>query len=227
MRAAILCDPWVNPAYFASWFPFPDNSGLDWDTLGDCDYLYVSHLHKDHYDAKHLSAHVNKDAVVLLPDYPVPDLRNQLQNFGVPPVLLRPAISVKHRLSGPKRRPGHHDDCPAAPADGPIGDSALVVSERRDNDFQHERFRPVDLDMLTAGIRAHRRTPAAVLRAIWYRWSTTLPARAKESFGTQKRQRQMDRAAITSPRWAPVGWCRRPGAMFSGPRVAPPQRRLQ
>ena len=39
---SILCDPWVNPAYFASWFPFPDNSQLDWETLGDCDYLYVS-----------------------------------------------------------------------------------------------------------------------------------------------------------------------------------------
>ena len=46
---SILCDPWVNPAYFASWFPFPDNSQLDWGALGDCDYLYVSHLHADHY----------------------------------------------------------------------------------------------------------------------------------------------------------------------------------
>ncbi|WP_077739488.1 Rieske 2Fe-2S domain-containing protein [Mycolicibacterium boenickei] len=51
---SILCDPWVNPAYFASWFPFPDNSGLDWDTLGDVDYLYVSHLHKDHFDPENL-----------------------------------------------------------------------------------------------------------------------------------------------------------------------------
>ena len=25
----ILCDPWKNPAYFGSWFVFPDNSGLD------------------------------------------------------------------------------------------------------------------------------------------------------------------------------------------------------
>ena len=73
---SILCDPWVNPAYFASWFPFPDNSGLDWAALGDVDYLYVSHLHKDHFDPELLTAHVNKDAVVLLPDYPVPDLRN-------------------------------------------------------------------------------------------------------------------------------------------------------
>ena len=35
---SILCDPWVNPAYFASWFPFPDNSQLDWETLGQVDY---------------------------------------------------------------------------------------------------------------------------------------------------------------------------------------------
>ncbi|MEU7826844.1 (2Fe-2S)-binding protein, partial [Catellatospora sp. NPDC049133] len=48
---SILCDPWVNPAYFASWFPFPDNSQLDWEHLGDVDYLYVSHLHRDHFDA--------------------------------------------------------------------------------------------------------------------------------------------------------------------------------
>lgn len=67
---AILCDPWVNPAYFGSWFVFPDNSELDWDALGDCDYLYVSHLHKDHFDPETLRAHVNKDAVVLLPDFP-------------------------------------------------------------------------------------------------------------------------------------------------------------
>src|SRR5690349_13207619 len=76
---SILCDPWVNPAYFASWFPFPDNRDLDWDALGDCDYLYVSHLHADHFDAKNLSAHVNKDAMVLLPDFPVPDLRRELE----------------------------------------------------------------------------------------------------------------------------------------------------
>ena len=29
---SILTDPWVNPAYFGSWFPFPDNSQLDWDS---------------------------------------------------------------------------------------------------------------------------------------------------------------------------------------------------
>ena len=52
---SILCDPWLNPAYFGSWFVFPDNSGLDWAALGNCDYLYVSHLHKDHFDPKLLT----------------------------------------------------------------------------------------------------------------------------------------------------------------------------
>ena len=56
---SVLCDPWVNPAYFGSWFVFPDNSGLDWAAIGDCDYLYISHLHKDHFDSALLAEHVN------------------------------------------------------------------------------------------------------------------------------------------------------------------------
>lgn len=79
---SILCDPWVNPTYFSSWIPFPDNSELDWKALGDCDYLYVSHLHRDHFDEKNLRENVNKDATVLLPDYPVPDLKRELEKLG-------------------------------------------------------------------------------------------------------------------------------------------------
>src|ERR1700759_4516450 len=121
---SILCDPWVNPAYFASWFPFPDNSGLDWDALGNCDYLYVSHLHQDPFDAKLLTEHVNKDATVLLPDYPGPDLKNALQRRGFHH-FFEMSDSVKHRLSGPKgelhiRIPGLR-----APADGPCGQASL------------------------------------------------------------------------------------------------------
>ena len=79
---SILCDPWVNPAYFASWFPFPDNSQLDWATLGNCDYLYVSHLHRDHFDADHLRRFVSKKATVLLPAYPTSELRDELEELG-------------------------------------------------------------------------------------------------------------------------------------------------
>ena len=100
---SVLCDPWVNPAYFASWFPFPDNTALDWDALGACDFLYVSHLHKDHFDPELLRAHVNKDATVLLPDYPVPDLRRELEALGFHD-FLETTTETKHRVTG---RDGH------------------------------------------------------------------------------------------------------------------------
>jgi len=44
---SILCDPWFNPAYFASWFPFPSNEDLDIEATASLDYLYVSHLHQN------------------------------------------------------------------------------------------------------------------------------------------------------------------------------------
>ncbi len=74
---SILCDPWVNPAYFASWFPFPDNSQLDWEPLGHVDYLYVSHLHRDHFDAKHLTERSSRRRPVLLPEYPTSRARGR------------------------------------------------------------------------------------------------------------------------------------------------------
>jgi UDP-MurNAc hydroxylase len=51
---SILCDPWVHPAFFGSWFPFPDNRGLDWERYGRADFLYVSHRHADHFDPRML-----------------------------------------------------------------------------------------------------------------------------------------------------------------------------
>ncbi len=79
---SILCDPWFNPAYFASWFPFPANDGIDPASIGSPDYLYVSHLHRDHYDPQWLAEHVSKDATVLLPDYPMQHLRDALTELG-------------------------------------------------------------------------------------------------------------------------------------------------
>ncbi|MGN7134033.1 Rieske 2Fe-2S domain-containing protein [Rhodococcoides corynebacterioides] len=188
----ILCDPWVNPAYFTSWFPFPDNSQLDWDTLGDCDYLYVSHLHKDHFDPKHLAAHVNKDAVVLLPDYPVPDLKTELEKLGFH-TFVETTDSVKQTVSGPKGELDIMIVALRAPADGPIGDSGLIVSDGETVAFNMNDARPVDLDMIT---EAFGHVDVHMLQysgAIWYPMVYDMPQRAKDAFGTQKRQRQMDR----------------------------------
>src|SRR4051812_11754829 len=189
---SILCDPWVNPAYFASWFPFPDNSTLDWDQLGDCDYLYVSHLHKDHFDPENLRRYVNKDAVVLLPDFPVPDLRRELEKLGFH-TFFETTYSVTHRVSGPEGDLDVMIIALRAPADGPIGDSGLVVSDGETVAFNMNDARPVDLEVLDTEFGHVDVHMLQYSGAIWYPMVYDMPARAKEAFGIQKRQRQMDR----------------------------------
>src|SRR5512132_816677 len=112
-------DPWVSPAFFASWFPFPDNSHLDWETLGRADYLYISHLHRDHFDAEHLRRFVSKQTTVLLPDYPTSELEGELRELGFTsfvrtrsnePVALGDGLTIMIQAL-------------TSPTDGPIGDS--------------------------------------------------------------------------------------------------------
>src|SRR4051812_26645436 len=55
-HGSVLCDPWFTPAYFGSWFPFPRNDTLDRTPLLTPDFLYVSHLHRDHFDPAFLAA---------------------------------------------------------------------------------------------------------------------------------------------------------------------------
>ena len=175
---SILCDPWVNPAYFASWFPFPENRQLDWDSLGDVDYLYVSHLHSDHFDPKNLREHVNKDAVVLLPDYPVPDLQRELEKLGFHR-FFETTNSVKHRVSGPKGDLDVMIIALRAPADGPIGDSGLVVDDGETVCFNMNDARPVDLDVLHADFGQVDVHMLQYSGAIWYPMVYDMPARAK------------------------------------------------
>ncbi|EOM76653.1 (2Fe-2S)-binding protein [Rhodococcus rhodnii] len=200
---SILCDPWVNPAYFASWFPFPDNTGLDWDELGNCDYLYVSHLHKDHFDPENLSKHVSKDATVLLPDYPVPDLERELRALGFTKFIATDD-SVKHRIGPDGIRSAEGALAPdeldimivalRAPADGPIGDSGLVVSDGETTVFNMNDARPVEMDVVTESFGHIDIHLLQYSGAIWYPMVYDIPAKTKTNFGKQKRQRGMDRA---------------------------------
>ena len=123
-HGSILTDPWVNPAYFGSWFPFPDNSQLDWARFGNADYLFVSHLHRDHFDAEHLRKHVSKTATVLLPEFPTTELEDQLRDCGFTS-FVSPASGEVVDLDGLQIM----IQALVSPTDGPIGDSSLWVSD--------------------------------------------------------------------------------------------------
>jgi len=184
----ILCDPWVNPAFFASWFPFPDNSGLDWTALGDTDYLYVSHLHRDHFDAEQLRRFVSKRATVLLPEYPTSELADQLRELGFTrfietrsnePVTLDGGLTIMIQAL-------------TSPTDGPIGDSSLWVEYGGVRLLNQNDARPSDLDEFArlGSVHAHLLQFSG---AIWYPMVYDLPVTARTAFGRQKRERQLDR----------------------------------
>src|SRR6476646_5152139 len=78
----ILIDPWFYPAFLGSWFPFPDNRFM-LDRLAGArpDYLYLSHLHEDHFDHRFLET-VDRGVTVLCPDYRSKGLARQLKRMG-------------------------------------------------------------------------------------------------------------------------------------------------
>lgn len=185
---SVLCDPWVTPAFFGSWFPFPDNAGLDWDRFGRADYLYVSHLHRDHFDATHLSRHVRKDATVLLPQYPTDELERELAGLGF-------SRFLRTESGVPVERGGLRIMITAltGPSDGPIGDSALSLDDGRTVLLNQNDAHPLDIEAL----REFGEVDAYFTQfsgAIWWPMVYDLPPAAKREFARRKRAGQTERA---------------------------------
>jgi UDP-MurNAc hydroxylase len=203
---SILCDPWKNPAYFDSWFVFPDNTDLDWDRYGDVDYLYVSHLHQDHFDPANLSEHVSKSATVLLPDFPVNDLREQIERLGFTD-FCTPESGEIIKLGGLRVMV----QALRSPADGPLGDSLLAVDDGTATILNQNDARPTDLNpILEFGpFDAHFLQFSG---AIWWPWTYELPDAAQRAFGAAKRANGLERAAR---------FVREVGARYTVPSAGP------
>jgi UDP-MurNAc hydroxylase len=184
----VLCDPWTSPAFFGSWFPFPDNAWLDWDAIGRAEYLYVSHLHRDHFDPALLARHVRKDATVLLPEYPTTELEDELRALGL-------RRFVRTRNGEPVDLDGLRVMITAltGPGDGPIGDSALCLDDGTAVVLNQNDAHPLDIDRL----REFGPFSAHFLQfsgAIWWPMVYELPPEAKRSFARRKRAGQQERA---------------------------------
>jgi UDP-MurNAc hydroxylase len=185
----ILCDPWFNPAYFASWFPFPANDGLDMARLGATDFLYVSHLHHDHFDPRWLAEHCDKNARVILPDYPLDALEKELRALGFHDFIKTrdcEPFDLGHGVRGLVM-------ALVAPTDGPIGDSALLVDDGELRVLNMNDSRPTDPDKLLAlgPIDAHFLQFSG---AIWYPMVYEFPPRAISVLAHKKRVAQLARA---------------------------------
>jgi UDP-MurNAc hydroxylase len=205
-HGSILCDPWRSPAYFASWFVFPDNSGIDFGAYRP-DYLYVSHLHRDHFDPEVLSSFVSKTTTVLLPDYPTDDLRDALTDLGF--------RSFVHTTNGePVELDGLRIMITAmtSPADGPLGDSALAVDDGSVRFFNQNDARPRDFDRITA-FGPYDGHSLQFSGAIWWPVVYDLAPATKSALGQRKRENGMARA---------LRFLETVGASFAFPNSGPP-----
>ena len=127
-QATIVCDPWFVPAFLGSWFPFPRNDQLDEEIMSlvrKPDYLYVSHLHGDHFDEPFLREHVDKSTRILLPDFPTDELRRRLTRLGFSNFI---TTTDGQELSlGDGLTIAIHVE--SSITDGPGGDSAIVICD--------------------------------------------------------------------------------------------------
>ena len=188
----ILCDPWFEPAFFGSWFPFPRNDQLTSDitaAIENPSYLYISHIHGDHLDEAFLANHVNKETPVLLPDFPTRELERTLGKLG-----FRNFIRTQNGIAAPLVNGvsvAIHIE--SSISDGPGGDSALVVKDGDTIVVNQNDCRTHDLTALAS----HGKVDAHFLQfsgAIWYPMVYDIPEEEKRSLAAAKVESQFARA---------------------------------
>src|SRR5205085_7781069 len=142
----------------------------------------------DHFDPRWIAAHVDKRARVLLPEFGVPLLERELR-----------ALGFEHFV---RTRHGETVDLDGlratllpftAPADGPLGDSLIVLDDGDARVLNQNDARPGDLDSL----RALGPFDAQIVQfsgAIWFPIAYDFPGELKAELARAKRVNQMARA---------------------------------
>lgn len=81
----ILCDPWVSEgAYDGSWYHYPPMKN-PLETIGPADFIYISHIHPDHYDPRFLKLYLGKypSAKVLIAPFSNNILSKKMDRNGI------------------------------------------------------------------------------------------------------------------------------------------------
>ena len=206
-QASVLCDPFFNSAYFSSWFPFPANDQLDVSPFVKPDYLYLSHTHLDHFDARFLLEHVDKSARVLLPDHPLGLVEKELRKLGF-------TEFIQTKNAQPIEVDGLKVMITSliSPADGPLGDSGLSVDDGTVRFFNQNDSRPVEFEAL-ADFGPYDVHFLQYSGAIWYPMVYRFPQKMKDALSRKKRTTQMERA---------LRYTRQIGAPHIVPSAGPP-----
>lgn len=82
-NSKLVCDPWFSDTggFLARWHQFPPNEKISIAELRDCDYLYISHEHHDHFDRELLKS-FPKDIQVIIANFQTKDFKNEISQLG-------------------------------------------------------------------------------------------------------------------------------------------------
>jgi UDP-MurNAc hydroxylase len=77
----VLMDPWLlDGEYYGSWYHYP-KLNLNLDLINSCDFIYVSHIHPDHFSKKSMEL-IRKHIPILIHNYSSKFLKFNLEKFG-------------------------------------------------------------------------------------------------------------------------------------------------
>lgn len=84
----VLCDPWlVDGEFYGSWAHYPPVNYAP-NEFNDVDFIYVSHIHPDHFSVRTLSK-MNKKIPILLHDFHYKYLKDNIVQLGFTPIELQ------------------------------------------------------------------------------------------------------------------------------------------
>ena len=97
---SILCDPWFTEgAYDGSWYHYPPFE-CPLKRIPDCRYIYISHIHPDHYDARFLKAYLSHhpNTQVIISDFKTNFLAAKMRADNIPHKIVTDLVEGETRV---------------------------------------------------------------------------------------------------------------------------------
>lgn len=94
--ATILHDPWFTEGiYDGSWFHYPKISN-PLDSIGDVDYIFISHIHPDHYDSKFIRKYFERFGIkkIIIANHQPNYMLGKMRSDGFSPIVLDEALTI-------------------------------------------------------------------------------------------------------------------------------------
>jgi len=85
-NSKIACDPWMGTTRDNAWISYPINDESVLDKINP-NYIYISHLHPDHFDPKALKKFHNKDSKIIIKKFSDGRLKKRINNLGYKNIL--------------------------------------------------------------------------------------------------------------------------------------------